>query len=190
MHRMACVDLPALPLQLVLRQHPKWKSRPVAVVDRDKPQGRILWVNEEARRARILPGMRYAAALSLSGDLRASEVPSDDIDHAVESILTLLWKFSPEVEPSREEPGVFWLGATGLTSSAVSSPLVPPEGTVPLYASLTEWAGLIRSSLESEEHLESSVVVGFRKFATWALARTAAVAVPSLLGPPTRWIRP
>ncbi len=128
MHRMACVDLPALPLQLVLRQHPKWKSRPVAVVDRDKPQGRILWVNEEARRARILPGMRYAAALSLSGDLRASEMPSDDIDHAVESILTLLWKFSPEVEPSREEPGVFWLGATGL--AAVSSPLVPPKGTV------------------------------------------------------------
>ncbi len=199
MHRMACVNLPALPLQLVLRQHPKWKNRPVAVVDRDKPQGRILWVNEAARRSRILPGMRYAAALSLSGDLRASEVPSDDIDHAVESILTLLWKFSPEVEPSREEPGVFWLGATGLTSvssplgpvssplvppkgtvavssPAVSSPLTPPEGTVPLYASLAEWAGLIRSSLESEEHLGSSVVVGFRKFATWALARSSPLA--------------
>ena len=72
MDRMACVDLPAFPLQLLLRRHPDWREHPVAVVDCDKPQGKILWVNERARAQRILPGMRYAAALSLAARLRAA----------------------------------------------------------------------------------------------------------------------
>ena len=42
---MACVELPAFPLQLLLKRHPEWVGRPVAVVDRDKPQGVILWVS-------------------------------------------------------------------------------------------------------------------------------------------------
>ena len=83
MDRMACVDLPAFPLQLLLTRNPEWGTRPVAVVDSDRPQGVILWVNERARGFRILPGMRYAAGLSLAGDLRAAVVPQDDIQRAV-----------------------------------------------------------------------------------------------------------
>ena len=64
MDRLACVDLPVLPLQLLLRRHPDWRRQPAAVVDRDKAQGTLLWVNEAARQKRILPGMRYATALS------------------------------------------------------------------------------------------------------------------------------
>ncbi len=30
--RIACVDVPALPLQLVLRSHPEWGDEPVVVV--------------------------------------------------------------------------------------------------------------------------------------------------------------
>ena len=48
--RWACVDVPALPLQLLLRTAPDWVRMPVAVVERDEPQGGILWVNEVARR--------------------------------------------------------------------------------------------------------------------------------------------
>ena len=44
-----------------------------AVVDSDRPGGKILWVNERGRSFRILPGMRYAAGLSLVGTLRAGE---------------------------------------------------------------------------------------------------------------------
>ena len=66
MDRMACIDLPAFPLQLLLRRHPEWREHPAAVVDADKPQGVILWVNEHARSMRIRPGMRYAAGLSLA----------------------------------------------------------------------------------------------------------------------------
>ena len=32
MARMACVELPAFPLQLLLKRHPDWADRPVVVV--------------------------------------------------------------------------------------------------------------------------------------------------------------
>ena len=112
--RMACVDLPALPLQLLLRKYPDWRTRPAAVVDSDKPQGRLLWVNDKARSSRILPGMRYAAALSLNGDLRAAVVPANEIERAVGAIGKRMERFTPGVEPATDEPGVFWLDASGL----------------------------------------------------------------------------
>jgi nucleotidyltransferase/DNA polymerase involved in DNA repair len=59
--RLACVDLPAFPLQLLLRRHPEWAGYPAAVVAEDKPQGLVLWVNEAARELGVLPGLRYAA---------------------------------------------------------------------------------------------------------------------------------
>src|SRR6185503_11485222 len=43
--RIACVDVPALPLQLVLREHPAWRDDPVVVVVDDRPQSRTLWLN-------------------------------------------------------------------------------------------------------------------------------------------------
>ena len=33
--RWACVDVPALPLQWVIRQHPEWRDDPVVVVEED-----------------------------------------------------------------------------------------------------------------------------------------------------------
>ena len=78
--RLACVDLPAFPLQLLLRRHPEWRDYPTAVVADDKPQGLILWVNEKARRQGVLPGLRYAAAFSLATELRAGEVPPAEIE--------------------------------------------------------------------------------------------------------------
>ena len=113
MDRMACVDLPAFPLQLLLKRHPEWRERPAVVVDEDKPQGKVLWVNERARASRILPGMRYAAALTLAGDLRAAVVSAVQIERAVGALVKRLIYFTPGVEPSRDEPGVFWLDASG-----------------------------------------------------------------------------
>ena len=87
MDRMACVELPAFPLQLLLKRHPDWVDRPVAVVDRDKPQGVILWVNEQARAARIRTGMRYSAGLSLAHTLHAGEAPPADVEQGVAAIV-------------------------------------------------------------------------------------------------------
>jgi len=67
---LACVDIPALPLQLLWKRQPAWREHPVVVVDEDRPQGKVLWADEKARRLRILPGQRYAHALSLARGLR------------------------------------------------------------------------------------------------------------------------
>lgn len=156
MARMACVDLPAFPLQLLLREHPDWRGWPIAVVDSDRPQGIVLWINEQARSARILTGMRFATALSLSADLRAAPVPPSRIARAIAVIARRLRRHSPHVEPSADEPGVFWLDASGLDG---------------LYPSLTSWARGIGADLAAHG-LEATVIVGFGRFATYALAKS------------------
>jgi len=152
---MACVDVPALPLQLLMRRRPAWAAHPAAVVDRDRPQGVVEWVNEPARRAGVLPGMSYAAGLSLAGGLRAAEVPPGDVAAGVDAIVGLLRRFTPGVEPSRARPGVFWLDASGLQ---------------PLFASLVDWGCGVRAHLRVAG-FRTWVVVGFTRFGTYALAR-------------------
>ncbi len=156
MDRTACIDIPALPLQLLLRRRPEWCGRPVAVVAQDKPQSPILWVNERARSASILPGMKYAAGLSLDPDLCAETVGQPEIDTAVLDIHRRLSRYSPVVEPSPDEPGIFWLDASGLGN---------------LYDSLKTWATQLQRDLQAHG-LRAVPVVGFSRFGTWAVART------------------
>lgn len=155
MDRLACVSLPAFPLQLLLRRHPEWAGHPAAVVAEDKPQGLILWVNEKARRAGVLPGLRYAAALSLTPDLRVGVVPPAEIEKKVAALTERFTRFTPEVEPSSEEPGVFWLNAAGMDL---------------LYPSLEEWARSVRADL-GDAGFNATVIVGCTRFGTYALAR-------------------
>ena len=107
MERLACVSLPAFPLQLLLRSHPDWAGYPAVVIDEDKPQGSVLWVNDTALRAGVFPGHRYAAALSLAAGLRAGEVSPAETAQAVAALTRQLMRFTPEVEPSAQEPGIF-----------------------------------------------------------------------------------
>ncbi|MCA9754399.1 MAG: DNA polymerase Y family protein [Candidatus Eisenbacteria bacterium] len=158
MARVACVALPAFPLQLLLKKHPDWNGLPAAVVDHDKPQGILLWVNERARAHRILPGMRYAAGLSLTRELRAGVIGAEEIQEGVAALEAKLGFYSPEVEPSSSEPGVFWIGANGLSL---------------LYPSLVRLARLIREGLVRENY-EAEVAVGFSRFGTYAAARCGA----------------
>ncbi len=156
--RLACVDLPAFPLQLLLRREPDFRSGPAAVVDRDHPQGRVLWANEAARRRRVLPGRRYAAALGICPGLLAAEVPPEEIAAGVDEVARLLNRFSPAVEPAAHEPGTFWLDAAGLLR---------------LHPSLLEWTERLHAALTAEA-LRNTVVCGFGRFGTYALARAAA----------------
>lgn len=157
MERTACVDIRALPLQLLLRAHPEWRERPVVVVDRDKPQGVILWANERALATRILPGLRYAAGLSLSRELCGGTVEEAEITEAVEQITQRLWRFSPRIEPSPRETGIFWLDASGLRF---------------LFPSLEKWASSIQGELH-EAGFRAVVAVGFSRFGTYAAARSS-----------------
>lgn len=155
MVRLACVDLPAFPLQLLFRRHPEWASYPAAVVAEDKPQGLILWVNEKGRQLGVLPGLRYAAALSLAAGLRAGEVAPSEIHNAVKNLTRRLMRFTPEVEPSSEEPGVFWLNGRGLRL---------------LYPSSTKWAEALHADIAAAK-FQISVVAGFTRFGTYAVAK-------------------
>lgn len=155
MARMACVDLPALPLQMLLRKHPEWRGLPAAVVDRDKPQGELLWVNEHARAQRILPGMRYAASLGLCRTLRAGTVEAEDIRSEVQGLLRRFAEASPRVEASADEPGVFWLDAAGFEF---------------LYPSLRQWGEALRRQLR-QLGFESTLAIGYTRFGSYAAAR-------------------
>jgi protein ImuB len=164
--RLACVDLPALPLQLLVRRHPDWKGAPAATVARDAPQGEILCADAEARKNGVSPGQRYGTALALCPQLRAGEISAADVERAAGEVADLLERFSPEVEPSADEPGVFWLSAVGLER---------------LHGSATSFARAVRRAL-GEIGFEAGVAVGFSRFGAYALARSlgGAVATRSL----------
>jgi protein ImuB len=151
---MACVDLVAFPLQLLIGAHPDWIEQPVAVVEDERPQSRVLFVNAQARRLGVRIGQRYAMALSLARTLHASAVPPSQIERGVRLIADRLRRYSPHVEPSKEQRGVFWLDASGLRH---------------LYPSLQAWADLIRVDLQ-QEGLIASIAVGFSRFGAYALA--------------------
>lgn len=166
MDRIAAVVVPALPLQLLLLQEPSWRAAPTVVVADDRPQARILWANLHARRARVLPGMTYAAARNLVTDLRAGTVANDAIEDASARLFVALAGFSPRVEPVMHEPGGYWLD---------------PSGLVPLYGSLDAWSAGLLEDLRARGFI-ATCVVGFHRFRTLVLARTRTGA--HVLGDP------
>lgn len=160
MSRIACLDLPSLALQLAQRAHADWRGRAVVVVDKDSPRGIVLSANERARRRGILPGLRYAAGLSLDANLRAAELVPSELSCALRHITTILQRLSPTVEPSpvEEEPGIFWLDADGLLL---------------LHPSLEAWAQAVRAALRAEQ-LSGAIAVGHTRFGSYATARSLA----------------
>ena len=155
MDRLACVDVPELPLQLLLRQQPAWREHPVAVVDEDKPLGLILYANRKARASGVLPGLRYGPALLMAPTLRAAPVADEAIQLARTEMLDRLYGFSPEIEPSQREPGVFWLDAGGLDR---------------VFGDSGHWAGLVRNAF-TELGFFAAVAVGFTRFGSFAAAK-------------------
>ena len=55
--------------------------------------------NEAARRVRVLPGMRYATALSLCPGLHATAAPPEEVVAGIDEVVRLLQRFTPFVEP-------------------------------------------------------------------------------------------
>ncbi|MBI5432097.1 MAG: DNA polymerase Y family protein [Planctomycetes bacterium] len=155
MDRLACVDVRALPLQLLLREEPRWRELPVAVVERDAPGGRVLWLNERARVKGILPGHTHAAALALADELVARPVAPHEIARGTALLCECLDGFSPRVEASADEPGLFWVDVGGLEL---------------FHPTLEAWASRVRAAL-LVLGFESTIAVGFRRQATYAAAR-------------------
>lgn len=151
--RVACVDIPALPLQLLRRLHPD--AGALAVVEDDHPQARVLSIDEAAGRRGVRAGMRYAAARDLCPDLRAAPIPSETIDAARTELVAALTDLTPRVEPDAERAGVLWLDPSGLGS---------------LFGPLERWASGVHEAVRARE-LRCAVVVGFARLPAWAIAR-------------------
>lgn len=163
--RVACVDLPALALQRVWRDEPETRAQAVVVIDEDRPQGTVLWACERARAAGVLSGQRYAHALGLCRGLRARVVPPEAIAAAIVELRAALHARSPRVEPARE-PGTLWLDGDGLDR------VFPDLAGEPRGRS---WALAIEQTIHALGY-RGSVVVGFSRFATYAIARACAGA--------------
>ena len=100
--------------------------------------------------------MRYAAALSLSPDLRGDVIRTHMVEEAVQQLTIRLDHFSPGVEPCANEPGVFWLDAQGL---------------LPLYPSWAYWLHCIENNLR-EAGFFSVIAAGFTRFGTYAATKS------------------
>lgn len=161
MERLVCIDLPAFPLQLLLKRRPQWGNDAVVLVEDDRPQAPILWVNEKAAAMNVLPGMRYAAALSVDRSIRAAVMPASEIVISVSELARRLQRFSSRVEPSPETPGVYWLSGKGLRG---------------LYDNVNEWVEAIHTDLVACG-FDVNLCAGFTRFGTWAVARHARETV-------------
>lgn len=161
MGRLACVNVPYISLQNALKRHPDWQKEPVAIVDEEKPTGTILEVNKNARQKRILPGMSYAAGLSLDGRLRASERDPGEVAEGVQVIASILTNYSPGIEPGPDELGIFWAEVHGLDR---------------LFGSFESWAEKLQEELRSYTYY-AAIVVGYSRFHTYAIARAMRTGV-------------
>ncbi len=155
LRRMACVDLPDLPLQSLLRAQPAWRDVPVCVVAEDHPDAKLLLINRHAREMRLRTGMRFGAAKSLVPELRAGTVSELSLEQLVAQIVQDLQTFSPHVERDPVSAGVFYLDPTGLSR---------------LYGGEQNWARCVYRFLVAK-HFYASVVLGFGRTLSYVLAR-------------------
>lgn len=157
----ACVDVAALPLQLLLRRYPDWQRRPAAVVSEDSPGGAVVTVNRAARAAGVRAGMRYAAARALLPQLYAATVSAEETAAGVRLIRERLLAVSPRVEwggAGWADQGVFWMEVGGLRRH---------------YPSAAALARTIRRRLRAARFF-AAVVLGHTRLGTSLLARELA----------------
>jgi protein ImuB len=170
---IACVDLPALPLQLVWRSQPAWRGAPVVVIQEDRPQGIVLWACERARASGVLPGQRYAHALAICAGLHARVVAPARIAESIVELRTALHALSPSVEPAAGEPGTFWLDAAGMDRMFVRGARESPGEA---------WARELAAVMRARA-FDAAIVVGYSRFASYAIARAMKPGIAVLRHP-------
>lgn len=155
LRRVACIDVPDLPLQLLLRAHPRYRDAPCAVVGETRPEAPLLLINRHARAMRLTTGMRFGAAKSLVPELCAGAVPDVAVEEAAVQLVRDLQTFSPHVERDPLSAGVFYLDPSGLGH---------------LYGGEHSWAQRLARFL-GERGFHAAVVVAFGRSLSYALAR-------------------
>lgn len=156
LRRMACVDLPELPLQMLLRTQPSYRDVPACVVREDHPEAQLLLINRHAREMRLRTGMRFGAAKSLVPELRSGTVSAVEVEQQVTQIVRDLQTFSPHVERDPVSSGVFYLDPSGLSH---------------LYGGEIHWARCVHRFLTAKKFY-ASVVLGFGRTLSYVMARS------------------
>lgn len=155
LRRLACIDVPDLPLQMLLRANPSYRDAPVAVVAEDRPEAELLLLNRHARALRLATGMRFGAAKSLVPELRAGVVSAVEVEQMASELVRDLQTFSPHVERDPVHAGVFYLDPTGLAH---------------LYGGEASWARCLSRYLRARQ-FSASVVVAYGRAISYALVR-------------------
>jgi protein ImuB len=108
--RIACVFVPQLALQAVLRRTPEARGGPVAVLEaavtggdrtsktRAKRVARVTQLSPEARRAGVRAGMTGAQAAAVSAGLRLLTVTAADREAAAAALADVGYAFAPRIE--------------------------------------------------------------------------------------------
>ena len=172
MDRMGCVDVPALPLQLLVRRNPDWRGHPAAVAAEDRAQAALLWISEAAYRGGVRRGMRCAAAMSLLPSLRAGTVAPDEIAAAIAALVERLQRFTPRVEPPCAGKAAAGKNAFGTQASGEGVFHLDASGLTRLFPSMRAWAEAIRDDLAAQGFV-ARLAVGFTRFGARAAALTA-----------------
>jgi protein ImuB len=154
---IACVDIPELPLQLLVRAHPDYRGAPVAVVAEERPEAPLLRINRVARELRLRTGMRFGAAKSLVPALRVGSVSAREVEEACTGLVRDLQTFSPHVERDPVQAGVFY---------------VDPSGLEHLYGGELSWARCVHRYLSGRGFF-STVVVAHGRTLSYALCRVS-----------------
>ena len=157
MNRLACINIPWFPLQLAQQQHPDWGTQPAVVVAEDRPGATILFANQAAQSLRIVPGLRYGAALSLHSALHATVISPEQVHQATMRLVHILQNYSPDVEASSQQAGIFWLNATGFER---------------MYDKLQQWIAPVSQELAARS-FSTRICVGFNKFLCYAASTVA-----------------
>jgi protein ImuB len=155
LRRIACIDIPDLPLQILLKRHPDWLEAPVALIAEDRPEAELLLINRHARVLRLRTGMRFGAAKSLVPELRAGTVSALEVEEVAAQLVKDLQTFSPHVERDPMSAGVFY---------------VDPSGLAHLYGGELSWARAVHRYLRGR-HFYAAAVVGYGRALSYALSR-------------------
>ncbi len=153
---VACVHLPALPLQVLLHDRPSWRGAPLALVDEDRPDAPLVRLDARARQLGLRTGMRLGAARNVVPGLRAAVVGPERIAAVVDELARALSTFSPRVEVADGPPGTF---------------LLDPSGLDRLYGGARTWAATVRGYLTGRG-LRCSLVVGQARARVVCIARS------------------
>jgi protein ImuB len=104
--RLACVYVPQLALQSVLRRAPEERGAPAALMSaskgKSKTGGRVLEMSAEARRAGVVAGMNAAQARAACAEVRLLSASPADLEAAEGALCDVGHAFAPRIQAEPE----------------------------------------------------------------------------------------